>query len=354
MSNTNIAVLGAQWGDEGKGKIVDLLTPHFSVGRALSGRPQRRPHRLRQRQEVRAAPDPVGHPAPGVTCVIGNGVVVDPQALFKEIDELAAHRHRRRRPAAHQREGAPHPAVSPRARRAVARRGAASARSARPRAASVRPTRTRSAAAASASATCSTTAGAGRRSARERQRAQPDHQGLDARLEAGLRPAARARRADAAAGPATSRCASHQAMAAGQARAVRGRAGDAARHRPRHLSVRHLVERLDRRRLHRPRRAAARDRRRARRGQGLHDARRRRAAADRAVRRDRRAAARERAGVRRLDRAAAPLRLVRRGRRPLLGAHQRPRRASRSPSSTCSTGSTRSQICTGYRTAAAR
>ncbi len=27
----NIAVLGAQWGDEGKGKIVDLLTPHFSV-----------------------------------------------------------------------------------------------------------------------------------------------------------------------------------------------------------------------------------------------------------------------------------------------------------------------------------
>ena len=62
-----------------------------------------------------------------------------------------------------------------------------------------------------------------------------------------------------------------------------GRAGDAARHRSRHLSVRHLVQRVGRRRLHRPRRAAARDRRRARRGQGLHDARRRRAAADRAV-----------------------------------------------------------------------
>ena len=31
MSQTNIAVLGAQWGDEGKGKIVDVLTPHFAT-----------------------------------------------------------------------------------------------------------------------------------------------------------------------------------------------------------------------------------------------------------------------------------------------------------------------------------
>jgi hypothetical protein len=31
MSKPNIAVLGAQWGDEGKGKIVDMLTPHFSI-----------------------------------------------------------------------------------------------------------------------------------------------------------------------------------------------------------------------------------------------------------------------------------------------------------------------------------
>ena len=85
----NIAVLGAQWGDEGKGKIVDLMTPRFQCRRALSGRSQRRPHGLRQRQEVRAAPDPVGHPARRRACVIGNGVVVDPQALFKEIEELA-------------------------------------------------------------------------------------------------------------------------------------------------------------------------------------------------------------------------------------------------------------------------
>ncbi len=61
----NIAVLGAQWGDEGKGKIVDLLTPNFSIRRALPGRSQRRAHRLRERAQVHPAPDSVGHPAPG-------------------------------------------------------------------------------------------------------------------------------------------------------------------------------------------------------------------------------------------------------------------------------------------------
>ena len=59
----------------------------------------------------------------GITCVIGNGVVVDPQALFAEIDELAAGGIDDRRPADHQRQGAPDPAVSPRAR--SAERGAA-------------------------------------------------------------------------------------------------------------------------------------------------------------------------------------------------------------------------------------
>ena len=108
---------------------------------------------------------------------------------------------------------------------------------------------------------------------------------------------------------------------------VRRRAGHAARHRSRHLSLRHLVERDDRRRLHRPRRAAARDRRRARRRQGLHHARRRRTAADRADRRDRQPPARDRAGVRRGDGPSAPLRLVRRGRGALRRARQRSRRA---------------------------
>ena len=89
MSKTNIAVLGAQWGDEGKGKIVDMLSPRFSaVARYQGG--HNAGHTVYvdgKRFVLHLIPSGMLHP--GVTCVIGNGVVVDPQALFKEIDELA-------------------------------------------------------------------------------------------------------------------------------------------------------------------------------------------------------------------------------------------------------------------------
>ena len=49
MSKTNIAVLGAQWGDEGKGKIVDMLTPHFSTVARYQGGHNAGPHGLRRR-----------------------------------------------------------------------------------------------------------------------------------------------------------------------------------------------------------------------------------------------------------------------------------------------------------------
>jgi adenylosuccinate synthase len=86
--STNIAVLGAQWGDEGKGKIVDLLTPHFStVARYQGGHNAGHTVYVQGRKFVlHLIPSGILHP--GVTCIIGNGVVVDPQALFKEIDEL--------------------------------------------------------------------------------------------------------------------------------------------------------------------------------------------------------------------------------------------------------------------------
>ena len=58
-----VIVVGAQWGDEGKGKIVDLLTEQARRRRPLGGRRQRRPHAGRRRQEVRHAPDPVGRVA---------------------------------------------------------------------------------------------------------------------------------------------------------------------------------------------------------------------------------------------------------------------------------------------------
>jgi len=85
----NIAVLGAQWGDEGKGKIVDMLTPHFSaVARYQGGHNAGHTVYVRgQKFVLHLIPSGILHP--GVTCVIGNGVVVDPQALFKEVDELA-------------------------------------------------------------------------------------------------------------------------------------------------------------------------------------------------------------------------------------------------------------------------
>ena len=84
----NIAVLGAQWGDEGKGKIVDLLTPNFSiVARYQGGHNAGHTVYANGRKFVlRLLPSGILHD--GITCVIGNGVVVDPQALFSEIDEV--------------------------------------------------------------------------------------------------------------------------------------------------------------------------------------------------------------------------------------------------------------------------
>ncbi|MBI3493224.1 MAG: adenylosuccinate synthase [Acidobacteria bacterium] len=84
----NLTVLGAQWGDEGKGKIVDLLTRHFSIVARYQGG-----HNAGHTVYVNGAKFilrliPSGILHRGITCVIGNGVVVDPQALFAEVDEL--------------------------------------------------------------------------------------------------------------------------------------------------------------------------------------------------------------------------------------------------------------------------
>jgi len=89
MVKTNIAVLGAQWGDEGKGKIVDMLTPHFStVARYQGGHNAGHTVYVDGRKFVlHLIPSGILHA--GVTCMIGNGVVIDPEALFKEVDELS-------------------------------------------------------------------------------------------------------------------------------------------------------------------------------------------------------------------------------------------------------------------------
>src|SRR4026209_2251112 len=85
----NIVVLGAQFGDEGKGKIVDLMKPRFSwVARYQGGHNAGHTVYVSGKKFVlHLIPSGILHD--GVLCVIGNGVVVDPQALFKEIEELA-------------------------------------------------------------------------------------------------------------------------------------------------------------------------------------------------------------------------------------------------------------------------
>ena len=85
----NIVVLGAQWGDEGKGKIVDLMTPHFSIVARYQGG-HNAGHTVYvggKKFVLHLIPSGILHD--GVVCIIGNGVVIDPQALFKEIEELA-------------------------------------------------------------------------------------------------------------------------------------------------------------------------------------------------------------------------------------------------------------------------
>ena len=88
MATVNVAIIGTQWGDEGKGKIVDLFTPSFSiVARYQGGHNAGHTVFVNGRKFVlHLIPSGILHA--GVTCVIGNGVVVDPRALFAELDEL--------------------------------------------------------------------------------------------------------------------------------------------------------------------------------------------------------------------------------------------------------------------------
>ncbi len=83
-----IAIIGAQWGDEGKGKIVDLLADRTKVVVRFSGGNNAGHTVVNQLGEFRMHLIPSGIFHPDVTCIIGNGVVIDPAILFKEIDEL--------------------------------------------------------------------------------------------------------------------------------------------------------------------------------------------------------------------------------------------------------------------------
>src|ERR1700687_941579 len=87
---SNIIVLGAQWGDEGKGKVVDLFSESFSIGaRYQGGHNAGHTVFIRERKFVLKL-IPSGILRPGIQAVIGNGVVIDLAALAEEMDALAA------------------------------------------------------------------------------------------------------------------------------------------------------------------------------------------------------------------------------------------------------------------------
>lgn len=85
----NVVVIGTQWGDEGKGKIVDWLTDEVAAVVRFQGG-HNAGHTLvvnGKKTVLRLIPSGILHPE--VICYIGNGVVLSPQALLQEIDELA-------------------------------------------------------------------------------------------------------------------------------------------------------------------------------------------------------------------------------------------------------------------------
>ena len=85
---SNVVVIGTQWGDEGKGKVVDWLTDHAQgVVRFQGGHNAGHTLVIAGRKTVLHL-IPSGILRGNVDCYIGNGVVLSPQALIEEMDEL--------------------------------------------------------------------------------------------------------------------------------------------------------------------------------------------------------------------------------------------------------------------------
>src|SRR6266702_4633794 len=86
----NVVVVGAQWGDEGKGKIVDWLSEQADIVVRFQGGHNAGHTLVIDGVTYKLSLLPSGIVRPGKLSVIGNGVVVDPRHLVKEIGELRA------------------------------------------------------------------------------------------------------------------------------------------------------------------------------------------------------------------------------------------------------------------------
>src|SRR4051812_14269589 len=87
-----VVIVGAQWGDEGKGKVTDLLAERASMIVRFQGGNNAGHTIVRDGEEFKFHLIPSGILYPDKTCVIGNGVVLDPRVLWQEIDGLRRRR----------------------------------------------------------------------------------------------------------------------------------------------------------------------------------------------------------------------------------------------------------------------
>ena len=86
----NVVVIGTQWGDEGKGKVVDLLTDQVAAVVRFQGGHNAGHTLVIDGEKTVLHVIPSGILRPDVQCVIGNGVVLEPHALLKEVEALEA------------------------------------------------------------------------------------------------------------------------------------------------------------------------------------------------------------------------------------------------------------------------
>ena len=90
---TAVVIVGAQWGDEGKGKIVDIYTEHADLVVRYGGGPNAGHTLVVGNDKLVVRLIPSGILRPNVTCVLAQGMVIDPQSLVAELDEVERRGH---------------------------------------------------------------------------------------------------------------------------------------------------------------------------------------------------------------------------------------------------------------------
>jgi Adenylosuccinate synthetase (EC 6.3.4.4) len=90
----NVVIIGAQWGDEGKGKIVDFLASDAQIVVRFSGGANAGHTIVLGGEKYALHLVPSGILYPDKIVILGSGMVIDPEALFQELGGLDAERHR--------------------------------------------------------------------------------------------------------------------------------------------------------------------------------------------------------------------------------------------------------------------